>query len=86
MLNETTKGCVSFFYLCIGHLVYVSFAYQCLQCAYVVCPGCMYNVCTGVMSVDQMYNMSVCFQYIKEFGTDHLYNADTFNEMTPKTR
>ncbi|KAI0209876.1 Alpha-N-acetylglucosaminidase [Lamellibrachia satsuma] len=25
-------------------------------------------------------------EYSKEFGTDHLYNADNFNEMTPKSR
>ena len=66
--------------------MYVSIAYQCLQCVYVVCTECVYTACTGVMSVHSMYNMSECFQYIKEFGTDHLYNADTFNEMTPKSR
>ena len=26
------------------------------------------------------------FQYTAEFGTDHVYNTDTFNEMTPKSR
>jgi alpha-N-acetylglucosaminidase len=24
-------------------------------------------------------------EYTKEFGTDHLYNCDTFNEMTPES-
>ena len=24
-------------------------------------------------------------EYSKEFGTDHLYNCDTFNEMTPSS-
>lgn len=28
-----------------------------------------------------------CFvQLIKEFGTDHVYSADTFNEMDPSSR
>ena len=25
-------------------------------------------------------------QYIAEFGTNHVYNADTFNENQPKSR
>ena len=25
-------------------------------------------------------------EYIKEFGTDHLYNCDTFNEMDPPSK
>ena len=24
-------------------------------------------------------------EYIAEFGTNHIYNADTFNEMTPRS-
>ena len=24
-------------------------------------------------------------EYTKEFGTDHIYNCDTFNEMTPSS-
>ena len=26
-----------------------------------------------------------CLQLIAEFGTDHIYNCDTFNEMVPHT-
>jgi len=28
----------------------------------------------------------VVVQYITEFGTDHIYNTDTFNENQPKSR
>ena len=33
-------------------------------------------------------SMHICLhlQYTAEFGTDHVYNADTFNEMTPKSK
>ena len=31
------------------------------------------------------YFIPVSFQYMQEFGSDHVYNADTFNEMTPKS-
>jgi alpha-N-acetylglucosaminidase len=28
---------------------------------------------------------SFCSQLVAEFGTDHIYSCDTFNEMTPHT-
>ena len=33
-------------------------------------------------------HLHVClmFQMESEFGVDHVYNADTFNEMTPKSK
>nr|CAD7604254.1 unnamed protein product [Timema genevievae] len=38
--------------------------------------------------MDYMYicdHVSLCVQVIAEFGTDHVYNCDTFNEMVPSS-
>ena len=43
------------------------------------------STCTYVCHVQVHLRTSV-FQYTAEFGTDHVYNADTFNEMTPKSK
>ncbi len=33
----------------------------------------------------QTIGLSFIREYRKEFGTDHVYNCDTFNEMTPSS-
>ncbi|RWS15176.1 alpha-N-acetylglucosaminidase-like protein, partial [Dinothrombium tinctorium] len=50
--------------------------------------NCTYS-CTAFLEPDDplfgRIGSAFVKEYIKEFGTDHIYNTDLFNEMTPKT-
>ncbi|KAK2158313.1 hypothetical protein LSH36_173g09013 [Paralvinella palmiformis] len=43
--------------------------------------------CTALLNVNDPLFIKIgkffLFEYIREFGTDHIYNADTFNELEP---
>ncbi len=47
---------------------------------------CVLGVLLCTMSrVCHVFVTFVVFQYVSEFGTDHVYNCDSFNEMTPRS-
>ncbi|RWS03804.1 alpha-N-acetylglucosaminidase-like protein, partial [Leptotrombidium deliense] len=50
--------------------------------------NCTYSCTTFLEPEDALFTQigsALINQYIKFFGTDHIYNSDLFNEMTPKT-